>query len=280
MKAIKTIAILSVIAATQCDTITYTCGKIDSDKKYCAQLNSTVVTLDASACDYSTEYCPVENIGGATTSVNCATGSFSKVYTYLGESCKTDDECKTGLANSKCDAGICKKIEGDEKACTSDNECSLGFYCKDKTTCEAQKDENTVCTSNEECKNSFGCFNGKCTKYSNFGTGTTFTYLPDNKDILHAVACTEGLYPDFEFKDRKENEAQCVEPKYKKDDKPDGEVLPDQVKECIIGTQCIFFAGTTQHSEACLKSYNAGGKNYCHIFGNYFKFNFRKIKWC
>jgi hypothetical protein len=136
--------------------------------------------IDLGKCYYPNEYCPNEVLdrkGFSTCQDRHASSEFEINAGLDKEKCKVDSDCKSRNCTKDL---ICKGKEKDE-TCTSNNECKIGLYCKNNSSCQEQEKEAEKCVMDADCKNNAGCLGeeGKkiCVKYYS---------LPDETKVLDA----------------------------------------------------------------------------------------------
>ena len=132
-------------------------------------------------CNNSTDDCKVFNADDNSYSIkkcktidekceydettNKGTCKYLAASLPAGEKCVNDTVCITG----KCD-GVCQGKKETED-CSSNEECNIGLYCKDKK-CKKVLAVNDACTDEDECGYDSLCYDGKCQKMLSFPSGT------------------------------------------------------------------------------------------------------------
>jgi hypothetical protein len=156
----------------------YVCSSLP--KGQCIANNGSVYYVDQ--CP-STSYCDVELDKNFSY---CVPSSSVPPPAWPGESC-----AESGCLYGYCNETICvgKKYQ---EACTLNDDCDPGLYCKRGVCSKLISDNLGPCTSDYECKSSSGCNYGKCAQYFSYQEGQEVECTNNRSLICSSGSCYNG----------------------------------------------------------------------------------------
>lgn len=187
------------------------------------------------------------------TSTACTKNTEKLVYVNVGEACNSNSLCLVGV----CTNDVCKGF-GQNKTCTSHDQCDPGLRCYDgNNTCQPQiQVGQTGCKSYLDCVNWASCNTtgssqkGTCIEYASVQLGKAVSDCVGGFSYLCSFgACTKStLFSSI---------GTCIYPPVS--------LLPNP-KSCTSSSQCTGSSGGQIVTSSCDCGLNANGTSYCAPF--------------